>query len=194
MALTDQERKEVEATFEHAERKHTACVDTLMAVQKRRGWVSDEAIRDLAVVLGMTPEELDSVATFYSFIFRRPVGRHVIFICDSVSCWVMGYDGVFDRIKKRLGIGLGETTPDGRFTLLPICCLGDCDHAPALMIDEDLYGDMDPSKVGGRGDLAFTTEKKDCHASLAMTVTTRAKKMRLPSALGWLAMTPLVLF
>ncbi len=140
--LTEEERGEIETLVRRAERSRAACVDALMAVQKRRGWVSDEAIRDLAGILGMTAEELDGVATFYSFIFRRPVGRHVIYVCDSVSCWVMGSDGVLDRIRGYLGIEVGETTADGRFTLLPICCIGDCDHAPALMIDEDLYHDV----------------------------------------------------
>ena len=90
----------------------------------------------------MTPAELDSVATFYSLIFRHPVGQHVILLCDSVSCWIMGYEQLRDALQARWGISLGETTKDGQFTLLPICCLGTCDHAPALMIDEDLYRDV----------------------------------------------------
>ncbi len=147
--LTEDEKRAIEAVAAGHEQKRAACVDALGIVQKRRGWVSDEAIRDLAPMLDMTPDELDGVATFYAFIFRKPVGRHVIFICDSVSCWIMGYDGVYDRLKKRLGIGLGETTADGRFTLLPICCIGACDHAPALMIDQDLHSDVDPEGIDG---------------------------------------------
>ena len=111
------------------------------------GWVSDEDIRELAPLLGMTPDELDAVATFYPFIFRRPVGRHVIFVCDSVSCWVMGYESLLTRLKERLGIAMGETTPDGRFTLLPVSCIGACDRAPAMMIDRDLHVDLDPEKI-----------------------------------------------
>ena len=85
-------------------------------------------------ILGMTAEELDGVATFYNLIYRRPVGRHVILMCDSVSCWIMGYDRMRACAKKSLGIAPGETTADGRFTLLPVPCLGTCDKAPAMMV------------------------------------------------------------
>jgi NADH-quinone oxidoreductase subunit E len=95
----------------------------------------------------MTPAELDSVATFYNKIFRRPVGRNVIFICDSVSCWIMGYDRVREGVTKLLGIRLGETSADGRFTLLPNVCLGACDHAPVLMINDDTHLDVEPAKM-----------------------------------------------
>ena len=96
------------------------CIEALKIVQRHRGWVSDDGLRDVADILDMTPDELDSVATFYNLIFRKPVGRHVILICDSVSCWIMGYErDPATYLKERLGIGLGETTADGRFTLLP---------------------------------------------------------------------------
>ena len=95
----------------------------------------------------MTPDELDGVATFYSLIFRRPVGQHVILLCDSISCWIMGYERLHTHLRSRLGITLGETTAVGQFTLLPIPCLGTCDHAPALMIDDELYRDLDPEKL-----------------------------------------------
>jgi NADH-quinone oxidoreductase subunit E len=95
----------------------------------------------------MSPTDLDSVATFYNLIFRKPVGRHVIMICDSVSCWIMGYDRMRKHLRERLGIELGETTPDNRFTLLPIVCLGCCDRAPAMMVDSDLCSDLDPQKI-----------------------------------------------
>jgi NADH-quinone oxidoreductase subunit E len=95
----------------------------------------------------MTVEELDGVATFYNEIYRKPVGRHVILVCDSVVCWIMGYDGVREHLTRRLGIDLGQTTPDGRFTLLPVQCLGACDHAPAMTVDGELYIDLDPEKI-----------------------------------------------
>ncbi len=145
--LTEEEIREIESEFPHYATKQAVCVDAMKVVQKHRGWVSDDAIDDLAKLLDMTPDELDGVATFYNLIFREPVGRHVILICDSVSCWIMGYHRVLDQIKARLGIDLGQTTKDGRFTLLPNVCLGACDHAPALMIDNDLYRDLKPEQV-----------------------------------------------
>jgi NADH-quinone oxidoreductase subunit E len=116
-------------------------------IQRHRGWVSDESLRDLGELLDMTPDELDGVATFYSLIFRKPVGRHIVLICDSVSCWIMGYDKMRQRLTSQLGVNLGETTADGRFTVLPIVCLGTCDHAPAMMVDNDLHRDLDPHKI-----------------------------------------------
>lgn len=145
--LSEAEQRDIEAELDHYEYKRAACVEALKIVQRHRGWVSDEALGDLAVFLDMTPAELDSVATFYNLIFRKPVGRHVILLCNSVSCWIMGSDGLHEHLGKRLDVTLGETTTDGQFTLLPISCLGTCDHAPALMIDETLYTDLDPNKV-----------------------------------------------
>ena len=145
--LTPEELAEIEAELTHYPQKRAACVEALKTVQRHRGWVSDESLSDIADFLDMTTDELDSIATFYNLIFRKPVGRHVIMVCNSVSCWVMGYEQVLDHIRERLGIGLGETTADGRFTLLPNVCLGTCDQAPAIMIDDDLHVNLDTQKI-----------------------------------------------
>ncbi len=145
--LTLQEKKEIEELLPNYPTRQAAGIDALVILQRHRGWISDETLGEAAEFLKMTPAELDSVATFYNLIFRKPVGRHVILVCDSVSCWVMGYDPVLDYLKKNLGIGFGETTTDGRFTLLPHVCLGACDKAPAIMIDDDLHVELDPAKI-----------------------------------------------
>jgi NADH-quinone oxidoreductase subunit E len=145
--LSDEEHREIEAEFLHYATKQAVSVDAMKVVQAHRGWVTDDAIRDLAELLEMTPEELDSVATFYNLIFREPVGRHVILLCDSVSCWIMGYHRMLGQLRERLGVDLGGTTKDERFTLLPNVCLGTCDHAPAMMIDSDTYRDLSPDKL-----------------------------------------------
>jgi len=142
--LTLQEKKEIEELLPNYPTSQAAGIDVLLILQRHRGWISDETLIEAAEFLGMTPSELDSVATFYNLIFRKPVGRHVILVCDSVSCWIMGFDPVLEYLKKRLGIGFGETTADGRFTLLPHVCLGACDKAPAMMIDDDLHVELDP--------------------------------------------------
>ena len=116
-------------------------------VQRHRGWVSDEGLSDVAGMLDMTPDELDSVATFYNLIYRKPVGTHVIHVCNTISCWIVGQQEVFDHLRSRLKINWGETSADGRFTLLPIPCLGACDQAPAMMIDNEIYGDLTPQKL-----------------------------------------------
>jgi NADH-quinone oxidoreductase subunit E len=116
--LSAEERREIEAELPHYPDKQAACIDAMKIVQRYRGWLSDESIREIAEFLGMSPDDLDSVATFYNLIYRKPVGRHVILLCNSVSCWIMGYDRLRERLCRRLGIQLGETTADGRFTLL----------------------------------------------------------------------------
>ncbi len=145
--LSPEEIEEIEHELAAMPRKSGACIEALKAVQRHRGWVSDEAIREVAGFLEMSAEEVDSVATFYNLIFRRPVGRHVIFVCDSVSCWILGCDRVRQALEENLEADFGETSSDGRFTLLPIQCLGTCDHAPALMVDDDLHQDVEPEKV-----------------------------------------------
>ena len=145
--LSEIEIQKINAELAHSATKQSASIEALNIVQRSRGWVSDEDLKDVARILEMTPDELDAVATFYSFIFRRPVGRHVILVCDSISCWVMGYNPLLDIIMKRLGIGFGETTEDKRFTLLPISCLGACDRAPAMMVGDDLYGPVRPEMM-----------------------------------------------
>ena len=145
--LSEQERTEIAAHSQHYPNARAVCVEALKIVQQHRGWVSDESIADVAEALQMTPVELEGVATFYNMIFRKPVGKHVILLCDSVSCWIMGYEHLREHLHARLGIGLGETTADGRFTLLPNVCLGACDHAPAMMIDNAHYQDLDPARV-----------------------------------------------
>ena len=140
-------REEIVAVVQHAEYKRAAATDALRLVQRRCGSVSDRHLVEVAALLEMSPAELDGVATFYNLIFRRPVGRHVILLCDSVACWLMGETAARAHLRDRLGIRPGETTADGRFTLLPIVCLGHCDHAPAMMVDEDQFGDLDATQL-----------------------------------------------
>lgn len=145
--LTEEEKKEILKEVEHYPYPAAACIDALKIVQEHRGWVSDESVSDIAGILLMSEEEVDGVATFYSRIYRRPVGRNVILICDSVSCMIMGYISIYDYISGKLKISFGETTADGRFTLLPISCLGDCDHAPAMMINNDHYNNVSIKQI-----------------------------------------------
>ena len=147
--LTEEERQDILAELVHSERPEAATVEALKAVQKRRGWISDQSLGEVAALLGMTPAELDAVATFYSGIYRRPVGRHVIALCDSMVCWTLGYETLYEQLSARLGIRFGETTRDGRFTLLPVSCLGACDRAPALLVDDELYGPVTREDIEG---------------------------------------------
>jgi NADH-quinone oxidoreductase subunit E len=129
--------------------KSAAVIEALKIVQQQRGWINDECVEAIASHLEISPEEVDSVATFYNLLFRKQVGRHVILLCDSISCYVMGYAKLYEALQQKLNIGFGETSSDQCFTLLPNACLGCCDHAPALMIDEDLYNDCTVEQLDG---------------------------------------------
>jgi len=140
--LTEIEIQAIDHEIELLPHKKAAVIEALKIVQQHRGWVSDDSVEAIAAYLEISPAEVDSVATFYNLIFRKPVGRHIILLCDSISCYVMGYGNLYEALRQKLTIRFGETGRDGRFTLLPNACLGCCDHAPALMIDEDLYRDV----------------------------------------------------
>lgn len=145
--LSAAEQYEIEEAMRQHDRREAVLPDALLIVQRHRGWVADDAIAAVADFLSLSREEVDAVATFYSRIYRQPVGRHVILLCDSVSCWIMGATTLYAHCKTRLGISFGETTADGRFTLLPTVCLGACDRAPVMMIDNDLHGELTPERV-----------------------------------------------
>ena len=142
MQLTEAEIQSIDHEVSLVPHKKAAVIEALKIVQQHRGWISDESVEAIAEYLDMSPEEVDSVATFYNLIFRKPVGRNIILLCDSISCYVMGYGKLYEALQKELKIRFGETTDDKKFTLLPNACLGCCDHSPALMIGEDLYADV----------------------------------------------------
>ncbi len=145
--LSDVEKKEIQAELEIFPTSQAASIGAMLIVQKYRGWVSDETLVDLAEFLHLSVDELDSVATFYDKIFRKPVGEHIIRVCDSISCWIMGYESLRERLFQQLKIKFGETTPDNKFTILPNVCLGDCDHAPVMMVDDRLYRNVKLDEV-----------------------------------------------
>jgi len=136
--LSEQELADIDAELHHVPYKSAAAIDALRIVQRYRGWVSDESLRAVAKHLDMSAEELDGVATFYTLIFRQPVGEKVILLCNSITCWIKGCNNLQAKISQQLGVELGETTADGRFTLLPVTCLGACDKAPVMMVGDDL--------------------------------------------------------
>lgn len=145
--LSESERDAIDAERAHYPDAQAVSIEALKIVQEHRGWVSDEALADLSAHLGLSAADLEGVATFYNLIYRKPVGRNVILYCDSVSCYVMGCEKLRDRLCSRLGVRPGETTADERYTLLPVVCLGACDHAPVLMINKDLHRDVDADNL-----------------------------------------------
>lgn len=145
--LTKEEKDMIDVELSHYPTKRAGAVEALMIVQRRRGWISDDLLVAVADRVGMAPAELDRSATFYNLVFRQPVGRHLVLMCDSITCWLMGADRLRERLRSRFGIGAGETSADGRVTVLPNVCLGACDRAPAVMIDDTLHGPLTENEL-----------------------------------------------
>ena len=122
-------------------------VDVMFAIQDHYGYLTDEGVEEAAQLLKMSPLEVEQLATFYTFVYREPVGKYVIHVCDSVVCWLDGYESVRDYLCRRLDIGVGETTSDELFSLLPVCCIGYCDRSPAMLINRQVYGNLTAEKI-----------------------------------------------
>lgn len=140
--LSAEEIREIEAEMTHYADKTAASIEALKIVQKHRRWVSDESLVAVAGLLEMSPAQLEGVATFYNLIYRRPVGKTVIHYCNSVTCWMLGAEKVCESLCRHLNVDLGEMTADGEYTVLPIVCLGACDHAPVAMVGDQFRLDI----------------------------------------------------
>lgn len=145
--LPEELQAELQKKIESAEHPREAAVDVMMALQSHYGYLSDEALTEGAGLLSMTSLELEELATFYDFIYREPVGKYVIHVCDGVVCWMNGFQWVMDYLCMKLGIHVGETTADGLFTILPTACLGYCDLSPAMLIGRRAYGPLTPERI-----------------------------------------------
>lgn len=122
----------------------SALLPALLRAQEELGWVPPEALAEVARLLDLPVEVVAEVASFYTLIFTEPVGRHVVQLCTNVSCLLSGAEEVRRRVEERLGIRAGQTTPDGRVTLLAVECLAACDEAPCAIVDEQRYGPLTP--------------------------------------------------
>jgi NADH-quinone oxidoreductase subunit E len=145
--LTHEEIHDIEHEKTHYPYAQAVGLEALKIVQKYQGWVSDESLLAVAEYLELPPDELEGVATFFNMIFRRPVGKNVILLCDSVACWMLGCDNLKAHISNTLGIDYGQTTADNMFTLIPVPCLGDCDKAPTMMVGDTTYRNLTPAKI-----------------------------------------------
>jgi NADH-quinone oxidoreductase subunit E len=145
--LTQAEVDEIEHEMTLYPYKRAVGLEALKIVQKHQGWVSDESMLAISKYLAISVSELEGVATFFNLVYRKPVGRNVILFCNSVSCWIMGCEGMRKHIKEKLDIDYGETSSDNEFTLLPVPCLGDCDRAPVMMVGPDLHRNLTPESI-----------------------------------------------
>lgn len=106
------------------------------------GWLPNRGINEASEIVGVSRPDVEGVATFFNWFFRQPVGRQVIVMCDSISCYLGGCERNLEHLEQKFGVKLGETTPDGEYTLLPIVCLGNCDKAPCMMVGDKLHSNL----------------------------------------------------
>jgi NADH-quinone oxidoreductase subunit E len=145
--LSKELRQALEQKTADADHPQEYVVDVLFALQDHYGYLTDEAVAEAAQLVGMPVVAVEELTTFYPFLYREPVGRYVINVCDSVVCWMDGHASIQNHLMERLGIPMGETTADGLFTLLPVCCIGYCDRAPAILVNKRVYGELTPQKL-----------------------------------------------
>jgi len=147
LSRTSMEQVNREIAKYPAERKASAVMATLRIAQEEHGWLSVPLMDYVAELLGMRPIQVYEVATFYSMYDLKPVGKHKISVCTNVSCLLCGSDAIVKHLEKRLGIKLGETTADGRYTLKEVECLAACGGAPMFQIGKTYYENLTPQKV-----------------------------------------------
>lgn len=129
------------------EKSMGALLPCLHAVQHEYGWVPHQAMMEIAAFLKLAPSDVIDTASFYEEYWLRPKGRHLIQVCRSIACEFCGHEAITQAIKNKLGIEVGETTDDGRFTLIELECLGSCDTAPVALIDETLHERLTPESI-----------------------------------------------
>jgi NADH-quinone oxidoreductase E subunit len=123
--------------------RRSATLPVLLLLQEERGWLSPATMREAAGILGLPPVRIEETATFYTMLRTRPCGKYLLQVCRSLSCSLVGGEGILAHLKKRLGVGEGETTPDGRFTLVAVECLGSCGTGPVVQVNDDYHENLD---------------------------------------------------
>jgi NADH-quinone oxidoreductase E subunit len=141
-ALSEQSMREFERILSRYPDREAAILPTLYLWQREFGNVSDEGIVRIAELLGLSPARIEGVATFYTMYNRKPVGRYHVQVCRNLSCSLMGAERLIEHLTEKLGVKPGDTTPDGRFTLSTVECLGSCGTAPVMQVNDDYYENL----------------------------------------------------
>jgi NADH-quinone oxidoreductase E subunit len=136
-------RDRIEKILSRYPTKQAALLPVLWVAQETWGWISKEAAEEVARILELPPAHVSGVLTFYTMYNLEPVGRHLLQFCTSISCHLAGAEDLVDHCRGRLGIDLGETTPDGRFTMVEVECIAGCDRAPSMMVNDAYHEPMD---------------------------------------------------
>ena len=143
--------EETEAKFRHLAsiypRKRSALIPMLLLAQKEHGYIKAETIQYVGKYLDLDPSEVDSILSFYTLLRRRPVGKYHIMICTNLACLLQGSDNIEACVKRKLGVNLGEITPDGLFSAIEFECLGSCTTAPVIQVNGEFYENLDVKKT-----------------------------------------------
>lgn len=134
------------------ERKRSAVMPLLYVAQEEYGYCSDEAMREVAEIIGVDPTEVKSIVGFYTMFYEHPVGKHVIDVCDDLPCALRGADKFVSHCEKKLGIRAGQTTPDGKFTLNTVMCIAACDRVPVAQVNKEYRYDLSEESFDGMVD------------------------------------------
>ena len=140
-------RERIDRILSRYPTKQAALLPVLWVAQETWGWISREAAEEVARILELPAAHVSGVLTFYTMYNLEPVGRHLLQFCTSISCHLAGAERLVEHCRKRLGIGLGETTPDGKFTMVEVECIAGCDRAPSMMVNDVYHEPMDESKL-----------------------------------------------
>ncbi len=145
--LTDQTKKKIEEIISRYASRDAALLPVLHLVQREMGFISQIEEKQVADLLNIRPIRVKEVVTFYTMFNQEPVGKYHIQVCSNLSCSLLGADSLIDHVKDKLGIEVGQTTADKKFTLTTVECLGACEQAPCMMINFDYFGNLDKEKI-----------------------------------------------
>jgi NADH-quinone oxidoreductase subunit E len=137
----------LQARIRRTDNPREQAINVMYEIQRHYGYLTDEGLLEAADLLGLTSLEVEELATFYDFIYREPVGRFVLHVCDGVVCWMFHEGSLFDYMCEKLGVCAGEVTADGMFTVLPTACIGYCDQAPAMVVNGRFFGHLTPERI-----------------------------------------------
>lgn len=146
--LSEQSKREIRKIRDEYPDPQSALLPALyLAQQDYGGWLPEQALDEVAEVMGLPPTQVASVATFYTMLNKKPVGRHLIQVCTNISCSLLGAEHLLSYISRKLGVAVGETTGDGKFTLLEVECLGSCGTAPMMQVDDAYHENLTEEKI-----------------------------------------------
>jgi len=146
-AISDSTKNKIEEIISHYAKKEAALLPVLHLVQREVGFISSQEEKQVAEILGIKPINVKEVVTFYTMINQEPVGKYHIQVCSNLSCSLLGAESLLEHLKNKLGIEVGETTPDKKYTLTTVECLGACEQAPCMMINFEYFGNLEKEKI-----------------------------------------------